>query len=131
MVSGVNQERRTCSAAVLKKRTQRFALDVIHLVEGLPRGVTAQVLGKQLLRSATSVGANYRASCRAKSSADFLAKLGIVEEEADECQYWLELLIEAEVITQEQAAVLHDEAGELTAIIVSSIRTARRRKNYE
>jgi four helix bundle protein len=77
----------------LKRRTRLFALDVIRLVELLPRSRTTEVLGKQLLRSGTSVGANYRAACRAKSSADFVSKMGIVEEEADEAIYWMELLV--------------------------------------
>ena len=79
----------------LKARTKQFALRVIRLVESLPRGRTADVIGKQLLRSGTSVGANYRAACRAKSTADFISKMGTVEEEADESLYWMELLIEA------------------------------------
>lgn len=81
----------------LKRRTRKFALDVIRLVEGLSPGYVGQVLGRQLLRSATSVGANYRAACRAKSVADFIAKMGIVEEEADECMYWMELLGETQL----------------------------------
>src|SRR5947207_15435942 len=79
----------------LRPRTKAYALRVIRLVESLPRNRTADVIGKQLLRSATSVGANYRAACRAKSPADFTAKMGIVEEEADESLYWMELLIES------------------------------------
>src|ERR1043166_3581214 len=78
----------------LKKRTKRFALDIIRFVEGLPAGMTCEVLGRQLLCAETSVGANYRAACRAKSTADFISKLGNVEEEADECGYWMELLVE-------------------------------------
>ena len=79
----------------LKIRTRRFALEVIKLVETLPRDRTSDALGRQLLRSGTSVGANYRAACRAKSPADFIAKLGIVEEEADESDFWMDLLVEA------------------------------------
>src|SRR6185436_16663725 len=82
----------------LKKRTKRFALDVINLVEDLPPGKVSDVLGRQLLRSGTSVGANYRAACRGKSTADVISKLGNVEEEADETLYWLELLLEAKVV---------------------------------
>ena len=82
-----------------KKRTKRFALRTIRLVETLPRGrATADVIGRQLLRSSTSVGANYRAACRARSTADIISKLGIVEEEADESLFWMELLIDAELI---------------------------------
>jgi len=78
-----------------------------------------------LLRAATSVGANYRAACRARSKAEFIAKLGIVEEESDECSYWLELLVEAGLMKQERVADLVKEADEITAIVVSSIQTAR------
>ena len=78
-----------------KKRTKRIALDAIRLVNSLPRGRSADVIGRQLLRSATSIGANYRAACRAKSKADLIAKLVIVEEEADESLYWMELLVES------------------------------------
>ncbi|MFM7405461.1 MAG: four helix bundle protein [Cuspidothrix sp.] len=85
-----------------KTRTKQLALRVIRLVESLPTTKTADVIGKQLLRSATSVGANYRAACRAKSTADLIAKLSIVEEEADETLYWLELLIESRLITVEK-----------------------------
>ena len=80
-----------------KDRTKQIALRVIRLVESLPNTYTAQIIGKRLLRSATSVGANYRAACRGKSTADILHKLAIVEEEADESLYWLELLIESEL----------------------------------
>lgn len=112
----------------LQARTKEFALQVIRLVDALPRSTTAQILGKQLLRAGTSVGANYRAACRAKSPADFIAKLGIVEEEADECSYWLDLLIEAGLLSHQSAAPVQREAHELTAIIVSSIKTARQNR---
>src|SRR5271169_3117572 len=79
----------------LKLRTKKFGLDVIALVEKLPRDRTCDVLGRQLLRSATSVGANYRSACRARSSADFISKMGIVEEEADESGFWMEMLFES------------------------------------
>ena len=112
----------------LKARTKAFSLRVIRLVESLPAGRTADVIGKQLLRSGTSVGANYRASCRAKSPADFIAKMGIVEEEADESIFWMELLIEAGLVRQELLADLLKEADELVAIVVASIKTAKRNK---
>ena len=114
------------NASDMQKRTKAFALRVIKLVEGLSRNRTTEVIGKQLLRCGTSVGANYRAACRAKSTADFIAKMGIVEEEADEVIYWLELLVEAGLIGKNDVADLFDEANQLVAIIVSSIRTARR-----
>lgn len=111
-----------------KRRTKKFALDVIRLVESLQPGYAGQVLGRQLLRSATSVGANYRASCRAKSAADFIAKMGIVEEEADECMYWMELLGETQLVQPEKLQSLMIEADELVAITVASIKTAKENK---
>ena len=109
----------------MKKRTRLFALRVIRLVESLPATKTADVIGKQVLRSATSVGANYRASCRAKSQADFIAKMGIVEEEADETIYWLELLTDSGQVKKDRLESLLDEANQIVAIVVSSIKTAR------
>jgi four helix bundle protein len=110
----------------LKQRTKRFALDVIAFVESLPKDETSRVLGRQLLRSGTSVGANYRSAKRAKSNADFIAKMGIVEEEADECGYWLELLEESGKVSAVKTAALVREAYELVAISIASINTARR-----
>ena len=112
----------------LKDRTQRFALEVIALVQALPKGRLADVLGNQLLRSGTSVGANYRAACRAKSTADFISKMGTVEEEADECIYWFEILVKSGLLSQDLAHDLINEANELLAITVASINTARRKK---
>lgn len=117
------------STSNLQKRTQLFALRVIKLCEGLPRTRTADVIGRQLLCCGTSVGANYRAACRAKSPADCIAKMGIVEEEADEVVYWLELLVEAGVTHAQQVAALVDEANQLVAITVASIKTARKNKS--
>lgn len=111
----------------MKRRTRQFALRVIRLVESLPRARTAEVLGRQLLRSATSVGANYRAACRAKSTADFISKMGTVEEEADELLYWMELLVEAGNVKSEKMDALIKEADELVATTVASINTAKRR----
>lgn len=113
----------------LKRRTKLFALDVIRLVESLPRGRTIDILCRQLLRSGTSVGANYRAACRAKSPADFISKMGIVEEEADESLYWIELLVEAGFLGVNKAQPLSTEAGELLAITVASLKTAKRNKS--
>ena len=112
----------------MKHRTRKFALRVIRLVESLPKGRTEDVLGKQLLRSGTSVGANYRASCRAKSTADFVYKMGIVEEETDESLYWMELLIEAKVMESKKLEPLMKEGNELLAITVASIKTAKKTK---
>ncbi|MEX0702752.1 MAG: four helix bundle protein [Planctomycetales bacterium] len=110
----------------LRERTKTFALRVIRLVAALPREPRCDVLGKQLLRCATSVGANYRAACRARSPSEFRAKLGIVEEEADESSYWIELLVESGMMKPESVQGLLDEANELVAMIVASIRTSRK-----
>jgi four helix bundle protein len=110
----------------LKLRTKHFALDTINFSEALPKDEASRILGRQLLRSGTSVGANYRAANRAKSNADFVNKMTIVEEEADECCYWLELLTEAGKTTPAKTAHLIREANELVAISVASINTARR-----
>ena len=110
----------------LKDRTQQFALDAIRFVETLPATDTCKVVGRQLLRSATSVGANYRAVCRARSKNDFIAKMGIVLEEADESAFWIELLLAAGRAKPSQASPLLDEANELIAIAMASIKTARR-----
>ena len=109
----------------LKTRTKAFAVRVIMSVDALPRGLAAQVVGRQLLRSATSVGANYRAACRAQSRAEFAAKLSIVVEEADEALYWLELLHESGLVKPERLADLIREADELVAITLASRKTAK------
>jgi four helix bundle protein len=111
-----------------KQRTKGLALRVIELVEALPRGRAADVIGRQLVRCATSVGANYRSACRGKSSADVLAKLAIVEEEADETAYWLELLIEARIGSATDCETLLKETDEIVAMTVASIKTLRARK---
>jgi len=109
----------------LKKRTKQFGLRIIQLVEGLPKTKTATTIGNQLLSCGTSVGANYRAACRGRSKAEFIAKLGIVEEEADESAYWLEMLVEAKVLKLDSVAGLLAEADELTAIMATSRKTAK------
>lgn len=109
----------------LKLRTKKFALRIIKLVQSLPKSKIGDVLGHQLLRSATSVGANYRAACRARSQADFISKITIVEEEADESCYWLELICEAELIETEKLKEIMKEADELTAIFTASGKTAK------
>lgn len=109
----------------LKNRTKRFALRVIKFVQALPRDKASDIFGKQLLRAASSVGANYRAVCRAKSTADFLSKLSIVEEEADETHYWLELIDEAGLASGPHVTELMTEANEITAIVVASIKNVK------
>lgn len=111
--------------AELKFRTKRFALRMLKVVEALPRSTAGRVLGGQLARAATSVAANYRAVCRAKSRADFVSKLGTVEEEADESGFWLEMIVDAELLPAGKLLPLQKEADELTAIFVSSLKTAR------
>jgi len=115
------------TADELKRRTKSFALRVCCVVNQFPTNRSSGVIGNQLLRSATSVGANCRAACRARSPAEFVAKLGIVEEEADESAYWLEMLIDLKAFPEAMLMPLQREAEELTAIVVASIRTARLR----
>jgi len=115
----------------LKRRMRVFALQVIRLLGDLPRNNVGDVIGRQLLKCGTSVGANYRSACRAKSQADFISKMGIVEEEADEAIYWLDLLLEARMIPRQKAEPLIGEADQFVAIAVASIRTARRNQEKE
>jgi four helix bundle protein len=110
----------------LRDRTKAFALRVIRLFRSLPYQTDTQVLGKQLLRCGTSVAANYRAVCRARSKAEFIARIAIVAEEADEAVLWLELLIESGIIRSEMTVELLKEARELTAILTASRQTAKR-----
>lgn len=110
----------------LQDRTRKFALSVIGLTEQLQRDDTSKTLGRQLLRSGTSVGANYRAVCRAKSKPDFISKMGTVLEEADESAFWIELLVDAAKARPELAQPLLLEANELVAIAAPSINTAKR-----
>jgi four helix bundle protein len=105
-------------------RTKQFALRTMKLVGALPKSIQGRAIGGQLMRSGTSVAANYRAACRARSKAEFIAKLGTVEEEADESAFWLELIIEGELLTAAQVQPLLLEASELVAIIVASKKTA-------
>ena len=114
------------SRTAFKARTKAFALRVIKVVEALPRDTVSKTLGHQLLRAGTSVAANYRAAVRGKSPADFVAKMGIVEEECDESLLWMELLIDSERINGNRLTELMGEANEILAITVASIKTARR-----
>src|SRR5207248_6600519 len=113
------------AAEELKRRTKQFGLRVIRLYRALPRNGEAQVIGRQLLRSGTSVGANYRAVCRARSSAEFVSKLGIVIEEADESLYWLEMLLDSGTVRANRLGALMAEAGELISIFAAARQTAR------
>jgi four helix bundle protein len=111
--------------AELAERTKRFALRTLRLVASLPRTREADVLGRQLLRAGTSIGANYREARRGRSRADFAAKIGICLQEADESLYWLELLVESGIIRPHLLSGLMTEAQELTAIFAASLKTAR------
>jgi len=108
----------------LKKRTKEFALRVIRLVDALPSTIAGRSIGNQIMRSGTSVAANYRAACRARSKAEFTAKLGTVVEEADETAFWLEIIAEAGILPKEKIDMLLQEANELSAIFVASRKTA-------
>jgi four helix bundle protein len=112
------------TTAELKARTKGFALRVIRLVDALPSTVKGRTIANQIIRSATSVAANYRAACRARSRAEFIAKIGVVEEEADETAFWLELIVEANIRSAKQIAALLKEAYELVAIMAASRKSA-------
>jgi four helix bundle protein len=117
------------NAIELKQRTKQFALRVIRMVQALPKTETSRAIGRQVLRSGTSVGANYRAVCRAKSRADFVSKMGTVEEECDETMFWIELLGESDEVKESRLTPLWNEAEELLKIVVASAQTARFRNN--
>jgi four helix bundle protein len=114
---------RGVTEAEFKSRTTAFALRVIRLVRAMPKGIIA----RQLLRSGTSIGTNYRSACRARSVADMLSRLGVVEEEADETLYWLELLTDSGLVSAKRLAALMDECSQILAMTVASITTLRRR----
>ncbi len=109
----------------LKQRMKKLGVEIIRMVEGLPHQLGAETIGKQIIRCATSIGANYRAACRARSKADFIAKIAIAEEESDETMYWLEVLQELKLVEAQSFDELHREAEELTKILVASGRTAK------
>ena len=113
---------------ILKERTKQFALRIIKLVDALPNSVNGRVIGNQLIRCGTSVGANYRAACRGRSKAEFNSKLHIVLEEADESMFWLELIIDAKLMAAKKIKQLLNEADELTAIFAKSYYTAKQNK---
>ena len=112
---------------VMKERTKNFALRVIRLCRAIQPGQEGKIIGRQLLRSATSVVANYRSACRARSRADFVSKLGVVLEEADESLFWLELIVEARLAREEVVRLLRQEGNELVAILTASLLTAKAR----
>ncbi|MFZ1220414.1 MAG: four helix bundle protein [Chthoniobacterales bacterium] len=109
-----------------RERTFQFGIRCVRLVESLPKAMPAQVIGRQLLRAGTSVGANYRAAVRGRSRADFISRMGIVEEECDEALYWIDVLVELRTVSLARVEELRQEANEIIAITVSSIKTARK-----
>src|SRR5262245_57389766 len=109
----------------LRDRTKKFAIRIVYLFRALPKSTEAQVIGKQLLRSGTSVAANYRAVCRARSKAEFIAKLGIVAEEADESVCWLEMIESTKILNPKRLEGILKESRELAAIFSASLKTAR------
>ena len=120
----IAESEKVVRTADLKARTKQFALRVMKMVDALPRTIQGRAIAKQIIRSATSVAANYRAACRARSRAEFIAKIGIVEEEADESCFWLELIIDSGLLTEERIRPLLSEAGELVAIMAASRKSA-------
>jgi four helix bundle protein len=108
----------------LLEQTKQFALRIFKLVDALPQTIQARAVAVQLIRSGTSVGANYRAACRARSKPEFIAKLGVVEEEADESAFWLELIMETNLLSATKVEPLLSEASEIVAIMASSKKTA-------
>ena len=112
---------------MFKDRTKKLAIAILRLVEEIPKSVAATAIARQVVRSGTSIGANYRAACRAKSTADMINKLKIVEEESDETAYWLEIISEMGYLPQEQIAPLAKETNEIVAMTVASIKTLRAR----
>ena len=117
------------ASEAFRERTFQFGIRCIRLVEKLPKTMTAQTIGQQLLRSATSVGANYRAAVRGRSRAEFVSKMGIVEEECDESLHWIDVLVELDLVPTKRVAELRKEADEIIAITISSIKTARKNSN--
>jgi len=111
----------------MKQRTKSFGLGVLRLVDQLSKTRPADPIARQLLRAGTSVGANYRAACRSRTDGDFLARMGVVEEEADEALYWVELLLEAGLTTAQRTAVLVQEGNETLSMVMASINTVKSR----
>lgn len=109
----------------IKNRTKKVGLEVIKLIDELPNKASSWAIAKQIVRSSTSIGANYRAACRAKSTADFINKLEIVEEETDETLYWLEIIEESGLLNSNKISLLKKEVNEILSIVVSSIKTMR------
>jgi four helix bundle protein len=120
----IAKSKKVVRTADLKARTKQFALRVMKLVDALPRTIQGRAIANQIIRSATSVASNYRAGCRARSRAEFIAKIGVVEEEADESCFWLELIIDSDLLTEERIHPLLSETNELVAIMAASCKSA-------
>jgi len=120
----IAESKKVVRTADLKARTKQFALRVMKMMDALPRTIQGRTIAKQIIRSATSVAANYRSACRARSRAECIAKIGVVEEEADESCFWLELIIDSGLLTDERIRPLLSEAGELVAIMAASRKSA-------
>jgi four helix bundle protein len=120
-------ESREATIRDFRERTFQFGLRCVRLVDSLPKSMSTQTVGRQLLRAGTSVGANYRSAVRGRSRADFVSRMGIVEEECDEALYWIDMLVELELVSAQCVSELRAEANEIIAITVSSIKTARKR----
>jgi four helix bundle protein len=112
-----------------KARTKKLAVAIIHQTEKLPKSLATDIISKQLIRSGTSIGANYRAACRAKSTADMINKMKVVEEESDETEYWLEILVEAGITSESQINDVYKETDEILSMTVASIKTLRNRQS--
>src|SRR6476660_523900 len=120
----IAESEKAARTADLKARTKRFALRVMKLVDAMPRTIQGRAIANQIIRSATSVAANDRAACRARSRAEFIAKIGVVEEEADETSFWLELIVDTKLLGAERIQPLLQEADELVAIMAASRKSA-------
>ena len=119
-------ERKDSYQGNFRERTFQFGIRCVRLVESLPKSISAQTIGRQLLRAGTSVGANYRAPVRGRSRVDFVSRMGIVEEECDEALYWIDVLVELDIVSLKRVEELRREADEIIAVTVSSIKTARK-----
>ncbi len=117
------------NAAEFKNRTKTYACRVVRVVNSLPHSLAGDYFGRQLLRSASSVAANYHASCRAKSRADFISKMNTVEEECDESLFWMEMLVDNELVKPNKLSGLMDEGSQILALVVASAKTARSNKS--
>jgi four helix bundle protein len=130
MIEGMGK-RTDVRSEQLKDRTKQFAIGIVRLFRSLPKADEARVIGRQLLRSGTSVAANYRAVCRARSKAEFAAKMGVVVEEADETVFWLEMLVDTDTMSNNEIDGLLTEGNELLAIFAASQRTAKMNKRTQ